>query len=399
MPRRKLPISQRDHPDMQPFCHFDAWHAVIHNRNELTARSYSTGITVFADWLQWSGAGSYSLSLDWPLDEAMLTEEILLDFMLHMVSIVAKTTANTYMASVKSYLTFLDVHGKMPEGIRSIHQLSQKLNYYTRARKNKHEQSRQVAELDAHRQALPQIIDYFCDMPADDHRYSRDLIVMRNRAMTAFMIHTGVRVSELAYIDRKHIETSDGVFNWEPIIIGKGNKPRTIYIKDKRARELILEYLKVVDDRQHKELCALIELRLKSIRVGTSDQLRKTLERYLTDPDFKGNEVRQMIEQEMGLEPLGDIPLFPAFSNNSKTKRIQRASIHKIVKDAVNGLGLHPKLSPHDCRHYYAVKLVRAGIPMEIVQTILGHEDIGTTKGTYAAVARVKATSEWLDRI
>jgi integrase len=71
-------------------------------------------------------------------------------------------------------------------------------------------------------------------------------------------------------------------------------------------------------------------------------------------------------------------------------------SIHNIVKKAVRALGLDPSLSAHDFRHYRATQLLRAGMPLEAVQELLGHVDINTTRTVYAPLLGVRVMAKWL---
>ena len=70
---------------------------------------------------------------------------------------------------------------------------------------------------------------------------------IRNRALIAFMLDTGVRLSEAANLTMHHIFVSEGTAK----IHGKGNKERLVYFSD-AAREAIQKWLKVrgTDDGQ-----------------------------------------------------------------------------------------------------------------------------------------------------
>jgi site-specific recombinase XerD len=95
----------------------------------------------------------------------------------------------------------------------------------------------------------------------------------------------------------------------------------------------------------------------------------------------------------------GNPALFVAHSRNANAARLSGTSAHKIVKRAVNALGLHESLSAHDFRHYRATQLLREGMPIEVVQEYLGHADISTTRSIYAPVLGVHIVSEWLDNV
>jgi integrase len=70
-------------------------------------------------------------------------------------------------------------------------------------------------------------------------------------------------------------------------------------------------------------------------------------------------------------------------------------SIHNVVKKAIRALGLDPSLSAHDFRHYRATQLLRAGMPLEAVQELLGHVDINTTRTVYAPLLGIRVMTEW----
>jgi integrase/recombinase XerD len=91
--------------------------------------------------------------------------------------------------------------------------------------------------------------------------------------------------------------------------------------------------------------------------------------------------------------------LFVAHSRNARNARLTITSVHNIVKKAVEALRLEESLSAHDFRHYRATQLLRAGMPLEVVQEYLGHADITTTRNIYAPVLGTQVVSEWLDNV
>ncbi|MCA9982173.1 MAG: tyrosine-type recombinase/integrase, partial [Anaerolineales bacterium] len=91
--------------------------------------------------------------------------------------------------------------------------------------------------------------------------------------------------------------------------------------------------------------------------------------------------------------------LFVAHSRNAKDARLTKTSAHNVVKKAVKALHLDPSLSAHDFRHYRATQLLRAGMPLEVVQEFLGHTDIATTRNIYAPVLGVHIVEEWLSNM
>ena len=55
-------------------------------------------------------------------------------------------------------------------------------------------------------------------------------------------------------------------------------------------------------------------------------------------------------------------------------------------KPAIRRAGLPERLRFHDLRHSYATWLVSDGIPPNVVQRIMGHEDVTTTLSIYTDV-------------
>ena len=66
----------------------------------------------------------------------------------------------------------------------------------------------------------------------------------------------------------------------------------------------------------------------------------------------------------------------------------------RIWKPAVRRAGLPERLRFHDLRHSYATWLVSDGIPPNIVQRIMGHEDVTTTLSIYTDVP-----ADYVDRV
>jgi integrase/recombinase XerD len=150
---------------------------------------------------------------------------------------------------------------------------------------------------------------------------------------------TAARLSEIVALNRGNVDQGRTPF---AIITGKGGRPRTIHIRE-YARQAIRAYLE---------------------------------ERADSNP-----------------------ALFVAHSRNAKNARLSSTSAHNTVKRAVKALGLHESISAHDFRHFRATQLLREGMPLEVVQEYLGHQDISTTRGIYAPVLGAQVVGEWLDNV
>ena len=55
------------------------------------------------------------------------------------------------------------------------------------------------------------------------------------------------------------------------------------------------------------------------------------------------------------------------------------------------------RLSPHDFRHFRATQLLRGDVPLEVIQELLAHADISTTRNVYAPVLGEKRIREYLE--
>lgn len=135
----------------------------------------------------------------------------------------------------------------------------------------------------------------------------------RDRALIAFLLSTGCRVSEVCGVNRDQI-------NWQELSLtvrGKGDKDRTVYID---------------------EVTAML------------------LQRYL--------EERQDDD--------------PALFCGHKTGRLAANGIRAMLKRLEKISGVE-NVHPHRFRRTLATSLIDKGMPIQMVATILGHEQIDTT--------------------
>ena len=188
---------------------------------------------------------------------------------------------------------------------------------------------------------MPKIIIYYdtLPLPPENDKYNRRLSLLRNRALVHTFYSTAARISEVVGLNRVTVGNGRAA---HALIIGKGNKPRTIHIRS-YAQTAIRAYL---------------------------------AERTDSNP-----------------------ALFVSHSRNALNARLSITSAHNVVKRAVKALNLNESLSAHDFRHFRATQLLREGMPLEVVQEFLGHTDIATTRNIYAPVLGVEIVSEWLDQV
>lgn len=156
------------------------------------------------------------------------------------------------------------------------------------------------------------------------------MIGLRDRAIMELFFSTGLRVSELANLTRKMINTETG----EMRVVGKGRKERIVFISP-RAAEWYAKYLARRGDEQPS---AFVGYRGK----GVGDQPSPKVEAQAT-------------------------PL--------TTRSIERA-----IEKHVTATGLVKKITPHTLRHSFATDLLLNGADIRSVQTLLGHASITTTQ-------------------
>lgn len=142
----------------------------------------------------------------------------------------------------------------------------------------------------------------------------------RNKCMLELLYGTGLRISELLSLTVNDIDT----INCTVRCIGKGNKERIVPIND-YIIESLNNYQKV---------------RLLLLKGKTTKEL------FL----------------------------------NSRGDKISREGFFKILKKLLLEKGLNPNISPHTLRHSFATHLLEYGADLRVIQEMLGHSDISTTR-------------------
>jgi len=144
----------------------------------------------------------------------------------------------------------------------------------------------------------------------------------RNRAMLELLYGSGLRVSELINLCISDINFNENII----IIIGKGNKQRLVPLGDIAKKQMLL-YLKHI--RPHIN-------------------------------------IKKEAEDVLFL--------------NRRGGKISRQMVFIVIKNQVESLGIHKKISPHTFRHSFATHLVQNGADLRVVQQLLGHVSITTTE-------------------
>ena len=71
--------------------------------------------------------------------------------------------------------------------------------------------------------------------------------------------------------------------------------------------------------------------------------------------------------------------LIPMFISREHT-RLSVSGIRNCVKKATMRAGIVKNITPHLLRHGTAMLLLERGLPLDEIQKVLGHENIGTTQ-------------------
>lgn len=156
----------------------------------------------------------------------------------------------------------------------------------------------------------------------------------RNKCMLELLYGTGLRISELISLTINDIDTINCIIR----CIGKGDKERIIPIND-YAIDAINKYLfqrpKLLKNKNTKEL-------------------------FL----------------------------------NSRGDKITREGFFKVLKKILLEKGLNPNISPHTLRHSFATHLLEYGADLRVIQEMLGHSDVSTTR-IYTHITNQKVREDY----
>lgn len=148
---------------------------------------------------------------------------------------------------------------------------------------------------------------------------------LRDRAILETLFSTGLRVSELASLNRDTINLERREFS----VVGKGGKIRVVFLSD-AATEWLEKYL-----------------------MSRKDNFKPLFTRY-----------------QGRVDP----------TNGGAAMRLTPRSVERIVEKYVRKLQLPVKATPHTLRHSFATDLLINGADIRSVQEMLGHSNIQTTQ-------------------
>jgi len=142
---------------------------------------------------------------------------------------------------------------------------------------------------------------------------------IRDLTILMVLFSTGLRVSELVNLKRKHIDLKRGEF----MIRGKGDKPRIVFLSPEAKELLELYFTKRTDNAE---------------------------------------------------------AAFVSHQGANKHTQLTSRTIQRIVEKYTKAAGIVKKVTPHVIRHSFATDLLINGADIRSVQAMLGHSSITTTQ-------------------
>jgi site-specific recombinase XerD len=270
-----------------------------------TQRTYRHFLRVFFDWLKKHG------------NERLAPEELnaehIWDYRLYLAqkhrtptgNYLTKRSQNLYLVALRAFLEFL-----AERGIDTVASSKIKLAKY--------KPNETIPFLD------PQEIEAMLALPDVSKPDG-----LRDRAIMETFFSSGMRIAELVSLDVAQLSplrrrAKDAGRTYEVPIIGKGKRPRTIFISP-RAADWIRAYL---TERQDDDKAAFTNTR------------RKT----------------------------------------KQSRRLSPRYIQYMISKYARAAGLPKKVTPHILRHSYATDLLSRGADLRSVQELLGHKNVATTQ-------------------
>jgi len=210
-----------------------------------------------------------------------------------------RSTQNYYLIALRSLLTFfadVDITSLPPEKIKLA--------------RDKGEKTVHFLNLDQIKKLL-------------EGPNTNNMAGLRDKAILETFFSTGMRVSEIVALNRDQIKIKPTTKVLEISIIGKGNRPRTVYLSERDIKWL-KKYLEIRSDKEKA--------------------------------------------------------LFINYSGKDPNTRLQKRSMERIVKKYVILAGLPTNTSCHTIRHSFATDLLNKGVGLRTIQEFLGHKNILTTQ-------------------
>jgi site-specific recombinase XerD len=156
---------------------------------------------------------------------------------------------------------------------------------------------------------------------------------IRDRAILETLFATGLRVSELAALNRKQVD----LIRREFMVRGKGRKPRIVFLSPQAAEKIAAYW------NARKDNFEAVFLNHKRGKKAS-----------------KGQDSTDILKGE--------------------SRRLTTVSIENIVRTYARKAGIIKRVTAHTLRHSFATQLLINGADIRSVQEMLGHASITTTQ-------------------
>ncbi|MGA2111192.1 MAG: tyrosine-type recombinase/integrase [Anaerolineales bacterium] len=303
-------------------------------KSERTRENYRWALVALQEFAAQTGYGGAGPSR--PLAPAGIRDDLLVSFLdwLRSKRRYSPATLALYVAAVKRYLGWLYARGRLPPAFR-LDQAREKLKEETRGGALRYAPRHPDP-------SLASILAFYDGRPLPSARNPASkrerLVILRNRAAVHTLYSSAGRASEVAQLDCAGVDKG---YATTVEVRGKGGKLRTL-ILTQEAQYAIREYL-AERERQGEDLG------------GRTGRMART----------------------------GSAPLFVSHGRG-KRACISRTTLWRIVAEAARALGLKPGSGPHAFRHFRAQSLRDEGMDLGLLQAMLGHSSIETTRRIYA---------------
>lgn len=278
---------------------------VERNLSQLTIRNYQHYLSRFTEWFKKQGQ----------TDMRELDQEMMRKYRVYLNRLVddhgdplSKKTQSYHIIALRSWLKWLvknDADVLQPEKIDLPKAESQRMQFLS---------TEQMERL--------------LNQP-----HTGQSIGLRDRVILEVLFSTGLRVSELVSLNRDQVDTKRQEFG----VIGKGRRPRVVFLSDRAAVWLERWFNSREDDWQP------VFIR------------------------FSGSK--------------------PELGEEGEEMRLTARSVQRLVNKYAKQAHLSVKISPHSIRHTFATDLLVNGASLRDVQEMLGHKNIATTQ-IYTHVTR-----------
>lgn len=291
------------------------------NRSQLTIRNYDHYLNKFLDWAM----------IENPKD---INSELVRRFRLYLNRYqnkkgkgLQKNTQDYYIIALRGFLKYLS-----KKDIKTLSSEKVELGKISK---------KEVEFLDT--EETKRLLDITPNLKGEQTFVRlRDLnSLLRDRAILELLFSTGLRVSELANLNRENVNLKRDEFS----VRGKGDKIRLVFISDS-AKNALLNYLA---KRKDLDPALFINFRKAKNKKTTKNK-----------------------------HPEGDIS--QCRLQDACSLRLTPRSIQRIVKNYAVKAGLTKKVTPHTLRHSFATDLLANGADIRSVQIMLGHSSITTTQ-------------------